>query len=353
MDEARADRRDPRAAASGPSSAVFAALAPEGAEDAKSQDGRSPRCSRCSGASDVRRRARRPLHQRPRPRQHPEGRHVLGRPAACTAASPPPTQLRRIADVAEKYDVPMVKLTGGQRIDLLGIRKEDLPERLGRPRHARRATRTRKAFRTVQDLRRHSEFCRFGHGRLDRPRHRAREAARRASRVPAKMKLAVSGCPRNCAEAYGQGRRRGRDRGRRVGDLRRRRRGRARPQGRPALHASTTQDEVLTRHRPVPAVLPRERQVARAHLRLRPADRHRDDPRHRRRRQRGHRRAPRRGRPAPRRHLRRPVAAGQGAAVSRAVPTSLPLEVLPHVPSDRAESLLEARGDGHDADRHR
>lgn len=38
-----------------------------------------------------------------------------------------PEQLRRIADVAEKFAVPMVKLTGGQRIDLLGIRKEDLP----------------------------------------------------------------------------------------------------------------------------------------------------------------------------------------------------------------------------------
>jgi nitrite reductase (NADH) large subunit len=38
-----------------------------------------------------------------------------------------PAQLRRIADVAEKYEVPMVKVTGGQRIDLLGVRKEDLP----------------------------------------------------------------------------------------------------------------------------------------------------------------------------------------------------------------------------------
>lgn len=38
-----------------------------------------------------------------------------------------PGQLRRIADVAEKYDIPMIKCTGGQRIDLLGVRKEDLP----------------------------------------------------------------------------------------------------------------------------------------------------------------------------------------------------------------------------------
>jgi len=38
-----------------------------------------------------------------------------------------PEELRRIADVAEKYEIPMIKLTGGQRIDLLGVRKEDLP----------------------------------------------------------------------------------------------------------------------------------------------------------------------------------------------------------------------------------
>ena len=45
-------------------------------------------------------------------------------------------ELRRIADVADKYEIPMVKITGGQRIDLLGVRKEDLPERVGGPRHA-------------------------------------------------------------------------------------------------------------------------------------------------------------------------------------------------------------------------
>ncbi len=38
-----------------------------------------------------------------------------------------PEQLRWIADVAEKYAVPMVKLTGGQRIDLLGVRRRTYP----------------------------------------------------------------------------------------------------------------------------------------------------------------------------------------------------------------------------------
>src|ERR1043166_1045338 len=38
-----------------------------------------------------------------------------------------PAELRRIAEVAEKYQVRTVKITGGQRIDLLGVKKEDFP----------------------------------------------------------------------------------------------------------------------------------------------------------------------------------------------------------------------------------
>ncbi len=36
-------------------------------------------------------------------------------------------ELRRIADAADKYDIQTIKVTGGQRIDLLGVKKEDLP----------------------------------------------------------------------------------------------------------------------------------------------------------------------------------------------------------------------------------
>src|SRR3954454_20018475 len=73
-----------------------------------------------------------------------------------------PDQLRRIADVAEKYDVPMVKLTGGQRIDLLGIRKEDLPKvwaDLDMPSGYAYG----KSMRTVKTCV-GSDFCRFGLG---------------------------------------------------------------------------------------------------------------------------------------------------------------------------------------------
>jgi len=37
------------------------------------------------------------------------------------------TELRAIADAADKYNVQTVKVTGGQRIDLLGVKSEDLP----------------------------------------------------------------------------------------------------------------------------------------------------------------------------------------------------------------------------------
>ena len=85
-----------------------------------------------------------------------------------------PAQLRRIADVAEKYDVPMVKLTGGQRIDLLGIRKEDLPEvwaDLGMPSGYAYG----KSFRTVKTC--------VGTGVLPlRPRRLDRSSASRSRR---------------------------------------------------------------------------------------------------------------------------------------------------------------------------
>jgi nitrite reductase (NADH) large subunit len=110
-----------------------------------------------------------------------------------------PAQLRRIADVADKYQVPMVKLTGGQRIDLLGIRKEDLPKvwaDLDMPSGYAYG----KSMRTVKTCV-GSEFCRFGVGDST-ALGIAIESRFQGLESPGKMKLAVTGCPRNCAEAY-------------------------------------------------------------------------------------------------------------------------------------------------------
>jgi nitrite reductase (NADH) large subunit len=110
-----------------------------------------------------------------------------------------PAELRRIADVAEKYQVPMVKITGGQRIDLLGIKKEQLPaiwKELGIPSgHA-----YTKAFRTCKSCV-GTDFCRYGVGDSIAL---AQKIERRFQGIesPHKMKLATAGCPRNCSEAY-------------------------------------------------------------------------------------------------------------------------------------------------------
>ncbi|MDM8350704.1 nitrite reductase large subunit NirB [Pseudomonas sp. sp1636] len=109
-----------------------------------------------------------------------------------------PAELRRIADVADKYQVPMVKVTGGQRIDLLGIKKDDLPgvwKDLDMPSgHA-----YGKSIRTVKTCV-GSEFCRFG---TQNSTQLGIDLEHDLFNMwsPHKVKLAVSGCPRNCAEA--------------------------------------------------------------------------------------------------------------------------------------------------------
>jgi nitrite reductase (NADH) large subunit len=107
-------------------------------------------------------------------------------------------ELRRIADVVDKYQIPTVKVTGGQRIDLLGVKKEDLPavwQDIGMPSGHAYA----KALRTVKTCV-GSEWCRFG---TQDSTQMGKDLERAMWRMyaPHKVKFAVSGCPRNCAEA--------------------------------------------------------------------------------------------------------------------------------------------------------
>lgn len=109
-----------------------------------------------------------------------------------------PDQLRRIADVADRYSVPLVKVTGGQRIDLLGIRKEDLPKvwaDLGMPSGYAYG----KSVRTVKTCV-GSDYCRYGLGDST-SLGIAIEDRFQGLETPAKLKFAVAGCPRNCSEA--------------------------------------------------------------------------------------------------------------------------------------------------------
>jgi nitrite reductase (NADH) large subunit len=108
------------------------------------------------------------------------------------------SELRRIADVVDKYKIPTVKVTGGQRIDLLGVKKEDLKAvwtELDMPSGHAYA----KALRTVKTCV-GSEWCRFG---TQNSTLMGQQLERDLWRMysPHKVKLAVSGCPRNCAES--------------------------------------------------------------------------------------------------------------------------------------------------------
>ncbi len=110
-----------------------------------------------------------------------------------------PEELMRIARTAAQYNVRMVKLTGGQRIDLLGVSKENLPKiwkDLGMPSGHAYA----KAFRTCKSCV-GRDFCRFG---LGDSISLAQEIERRFQGIecPHKVKMAAAGCPRNCSEAY-------------------------------------------------------------------------------------------------------------------------------------------------------
>lgn len=109
-----------------------------------------------------------------------------------------PEELRRIADVAEKYKVRMVKVTGSQRIDLLGVKKADLPAvwaELGMP-SGQAYTKGVRMVKTCVG----TEFCRFG---VQDSTSAGIELERRLENLftPHKVKMGAVGCPRNCAEA--------------------------------------------------------------------------------------------------------------------------------------------------------
>jgi nitrite reductase (NADH) large subunit len=110
-------------------------------------------------------------------------------------------ELRAIADVVDKYQIPTVKVTGGQRIDMLGVRKEQLPD-VWRDLNAAGLVSGHaygKALRTVKTCV-GSEWCRFG-TQDSTAMGIALEQMTWGSWTPHKTKMAVSGCPRNCAEA--------------------------------------------------------------------------------------------------------------------------------------------------------
>ena len=108
-----------------------------------------------------------------------------------------PDELRRIANAADKFKAKAVKVTGSQRIDLLGIKKSDLPAiwaDLGMP-SGQAYTKGVRMVKTCVG----TEFCRFG---VQDAMSTGIELERRLENLytPHKTKMGVTGCPRNCAE---------------------------------------------------------------------------------------------------------------------------------------------------------
>ena len=177
-------------------SSVFAALAPDGREDAGSKMALSSLLHMMWGDEFVDERDGRFINDRVHANIQRDGTFSVVPQMKGGVTNP--GQLRKIADVADKYGIPLIKLTGGQRIDLLGVRKEDLPAvwaDLDMPSGYAYG----KSFRTVKTCV-GSDFCRYGLGDST-ALGIAIEDRFHGIPSPGKMKLAVTGCPRNCAEA--------------------------------------------------------------------------------------------------------------------------------------------------------
>jgi nitrite reductase (NADH) large subunit len=176
-------------------SAVFAALAPEG-EDAASKMPLASLLKVVWAGSYVDERDAKYINDRVHANIQRDGTFsVVPRMSGGVTTA---DELRRIADTADRFAIPMIKVTGGQRIDLLGVRKEDLPavwESLDMPSGYAYGKTTRTVKTCVG-----TDFCRYGLGDSTQlgidieERYKGLEG-------PAKLKLAVAGCPRNCSEA--------------------------------------------------------------------------------------------------------------------------------------------------------
>ncbi len=109
-----------------------------------------------------------------------------------------PEQLQRMADVAKKYKVKMIKVTGADRLALFSFAREDLPK-VWADLDMDSGHAYGKYFRSAKSCV-GSDFCRFGlkdsirMGEMMDDRYRG-------TIFPAKLKMGASGCPRNCAEA--------------------------------------------------------------------------------------------------------------------------------------------------------
>jgi NAD(P)H-nitrite reductase large subunit len=110
-----------------------------------------------------------------------------------------PEQLEPIAAAGRKYQVPVLKITSGQRILIAGLQPEDVPRvivdlgPLAKPESGPCVKFVQACLGT--------DMCRYG--RQDSiGLARTLEETFRDQAFPAKIKIGVSGCPRCCSESH-------------------------------------------------------------------------------------------------------------------------------------------------------
>ncbi|MDO9040814.1 MAG: nitrite reductase [Desulfocapsaceae bacterium] len=110
-----------------------------------------------------------------------------------------PQELEQIAAIINKHDVPMTKITGAQRLALLGMDEEDQMKLKAELKPLTRPVAV-NSFHYVQACP-GSKWCKFGTS--DAPALGARiEQISFAEPLPGKVKVAIAGCRMCCTEPY-------------------------------------------------------------------------------------------------------------------------------------------------------
>jgi NAD(P)H-nitrite reductase large subunit len=110
-----------------------------------------------------------------------------------------PELLRRVADVAEKYKVKAVKITGATRLALIGLKEEDI-EGVWEDLKLGKGAAVGLCIRSIRTCPGNT-YCKIGQQdalgiglKLDEAYH--------GRQLPGKFKMAVSGCHLSCAESW-------------------------------------------------------------------------------------------------------------------------------------------------------
>ena len=110
-----------------------------------------------------------------------------------------PEIFEKISAVVRKYDIPIMKITSGQRLALVGIEKNDISN-VWQDLEMDQGKATELCLHYVQACP-GTDVCKFGK-QDSLGMGRELEELFKDKDLPAKVKIGVSGCPFCCAESY-------------------------------------------------------------------------------------------------------------------------------------------------------